>query len=489
MAFSTDERERRWRGLPRKRRHPLRTLCLVLLLLLFAAAAALYFLDHWQLRLEMRGKADVTLEYGEDFADPGAEARFGGELFFPDAVSPKVTVLGRVDTRSVGDYTLHYTAAFLWFYAQAERQVHVVDTVPPTLALVTVPGHYTLPGHAYEEEGYNAFDNADGDITDRVERRVEGNTVYYRVEDSSGNAARAERRIYPTDPLPPEITLTEGESVTLPYRTSFTDPGYSAWDNADGDITEQVTVTGDVDPEVIGEYTLRYAVRDAWGNRTEAVRTVSVVPLLQMHYVEPEGKVIYLTFDDGPSKYTQGLLDTLEKYGIKATFFVVNRGYKEMIAKEAAAGHSVGVHSATHDYDTIYASEEAFWKDFDRMNEVIRAETGAYTDICRFPGGSSNTVSRFNPGIMSRLTAAVQERGYQYFDWNVSSGDAGETTSTEQVYLNVIKGVQAQEVSVVLMHDSLGYSVAAVERIIQWGLENGYTFLPLTKESPAAHHR
>ena len=116
------------------------------------------------------------------------------------------------------------------------------------------------------------------------------------------------------------------------------------------------------------------------------------------------------------------------------------------------------------------------------------AQTGQETKLVRFPGGSSNTVSDFNPGIMTTLAQQLHDKGYEYFDWNVSSGDAGETTSTDQVVENVISGIQSHNVSVVLQHDIKAFSVDAVEKIIQWGLNNGYTFLPLNFDSPPAHH-
>ena len=122
------------------------------------------------------------------------------------------------------------------------------------------------------------------------------------------------------------------------------------------------------------------------------------------------------------------------------------------------------------------------------MQDVIVAQTGKETSLLRFPGGSSNTVSNITPGLMTTLTQEVQNRGYQYFDWNVSSGDAGETTDTDQVVKNVISGIQSHNVSVVLQHDIKEFSVDAVEKIIQWGLNNGYTFLPLNYDSPPAHH-
>ena len=119
---------------------------------------------------------------------------------------------------------------------------------------------------------------------------------------------------------------------------------------------------------------------------------------------------------------------------------------------------------------------------------MIREQTGGYTTLFRFPGGSSNTVSSFNKGIMTRLTADMNARGYQYFDWNVDSDDAGRTRSTAGVYRNIINGCSGRTACVVLQHDVKDYSVAAVRSVIEWGLENGYVFRALDMTSPTAHH-
>ena len=209
--------------------------------------------------------------------------------------------------------------------------------------------------------------------------------------------------------------------------------------------------------------------------------------------VDPTRPMVALTFDDGPGKYTQGLLDVLDKYNVKATFFVTNThpDYQNMIAEEAKRGHTVAIHSASHKYNQIYTSEQAFFDDLEQMNSIIKAQTGNDASIIRFPGGSSNTVSKdYCPGIMTQLVNDVTARGLLYCDWNVSSGDANsKPISTEQVVQNVISGVQSHNVSVVLQHDIKEFSVNAVEQIIQWGQANGYTFLPLTTSSPMSHHR
>jgi peptidoglycan/xylan/chitin deacetylase (PgdA/CDA1 family) len=124
-----------------------------------------------------------------------------------------------------------------------------------------------------------------------------------------------------------------------------------------------------------------------------------------------------------------------------------------------------------------------------KMQSIIEEYTGVRTTLVRFPGGSSNTISNFNPGIMTRLTKTLNEMGFQYFDWNVNSGDAGLTKKKDRVVEYVIEGVREYQVSVVLQHDIKKYSVEAVEEIILWALENGYEFLPLEPNSPNAHHR
>ena len=205
---------------------------------------------------------------------------------------------------------------------------------------------------------------------------------------------------------------------------------------------------------------------------------------------ETTAKVVYLTFDDGPGPYTAELLDILKKYNVKATFFVTKAGSDALIAREFNEGHTVGLHSYTHDYTYIYASVGNFFEDLYNIQGRVKNITGETSTIIRFPGGSSNLVSaKYDGGahIMSTLVPEATARGFTYFDWNVSSGDAGAPISSDQVYENTINNLKP-EFSVVLQHDTKDYSVNAVERIINHGLKNGYTFKRLEKDSFSAHH-
>ena len=201
------------------------------------------------------------------------------------------------------------------------------------------------------------------------------------------------------------------------------------------------------------------------------------------------GKVIYLTFDDGPGPRTPELLAILEKYNVKVTFFVMGDSRLEYLDDIAAAGHAIGIHTYSHKYAEIYKSTDAFWADFNKMEQIIYDRTGIHTNLHRFPGGSSNTVSRICPGIITKLAKEIQNKGYYYFDWNVDSKDAETTTTTaDQVYNNVISTLKKSGHSVVLMHDVKSFTIDAVERIIQWGLQNGYTFAAIDENTPVTHH-
>ena len=470
-------------------RHVGRWVLLAVLLLLAAFAVFAFLVNRWQITVTPLGDNPAAVEYGEHYTDAGADARFHGTILFPNGWPVRYSTRSGVDTAKIGSYTIDYTAEqFLW-HGAASRTVVVRDTQAPIIDLVSDPEHYTLPGQAYEEEGFAAIDNYDGDLTEQVTREEQDGRIIYRVTDSSGNQAEVVREIVYNDPIPPELSLLGEDEMTINAGSTYEEPGWSAVDNVDGDLNEAVQVEGSVDTFSASTYTLIYSVADSYGNTVTAERTVTVQALRQPDVVTPGDKVVYLTFDDGPGKYTQQLLDVLEQYNVKVTFFTCNTKYTSLIAKEVAAGHSVGIHSASHDYAKIYASEEAFFADLQQQSDIIYNEAGIRTTLLRFPGGSSNAISKkYNVGIMTRLVQDVTDMGYQYFDWNVLSGDAGETTDTDVVYQNVIEGIQKHNVSVVLQHDIKGFSVDAVERIIQWGLANGYTFLPLTSSSPTAHH-
>lgn len=444
-----------------------------------------------RVEINLLGDAQITLEYGEAFEDPGVQAMGYGTLINIDGCSLDVEVKGTVNDRELGVYTITYSATYEGEYGEVTRTVTVVDTQAPKIELVSDPDGYIIPGEVYIEEGFRAIDNYDGDISDRVERRQEKNKVTYCITDSSGNSTQVVRKIRYYDPVGPKLTLLGEKTTCIQAGGKWVEPGYQASDNLDGDLTSMVQVEGTVNGYSAGTYVVTYEVTDSYGNKARDQRVVIVEAVARPETVIPEGKVVYLTFDDGPSDYTQKLLEVLKKYEVQATFFVVKTARVDLLDDIAAGGHALGVHSKNHRYDKIYANEDAFFNDLYAMQDLIFQHTGIKTMLMRFPGGSSNHVSvQYNEGIMTRLTKAVQDQGFQYFDWNVSAKDAESVLTKEEVVKNVIDGIQANRnsYSVVLQHDIRDFSVEAVEEIIVWCLDNGYSFHPLEMTSPTCHH-
>lgn len=202
-------------------------------------------------------------------------------------------------------------------------------------------------------------------------------------------------------------------------------------------------------------------------------------------------KTVYLTFDDGPSTNTDKILDILKQYNIKATFFVIgksNKYSKNMYKRIIDEGHSIGNHTYSHQYETIYATEKNFMEDFKRLENYIYDITGVHMDIMRFPGGSNTTMPHkySDDKFMKNITTKILYDGYQYFDWNVDSKDAKVVKQDKDVIINtVLEGVRKNNPAIVLFHDSLPKTttVEALPIIIEELLKENYTFGTLDKDS------
>ena len=205
-------------------------------------------------------------------------------------------------------------------------------------------------------------------------------------------------------------------------------------------------------------------------------------------------KWVCLTFDDGPSRTTPDVLSALNAAGVHATFFVVATGYNEkylpLLTEASKAGHQIALHSASHEYSEIYESADAYWRDIDLLKERIAPYVDAESiRYLRFPGGSTNTVSRRygGRGLMKQLKAEVEQKGFQWVDWNVCAEDAvGGKPSADSIYRNVVRETGEQTKCVVLMHDSSSTrtTAEALPDIIRWYADQGFAFLTVAEALP-----
>lgn len=197
-----------------------------------------------------------------------------------------------------------------------------------------------------------------------------------------------------------------------------------------------------------------------------------------------EEHVMYLTFDDGPSERTVQVLDTLQQYGIKATFFVTGKDddfSRSVMKRIVDEGHTIAIHTYTHSYTDIYQSVDAYLQDFERIYNLIEEVTGVKATMFRFPGGSVNS---YNGQVYQELIAEMTRRGFVFYDWNISAGDATHKATQQSITNSVVNGGVGKKRGIVLMHDSkpMADTANALPAIIQGLQAEGFYFDKLTND-------
>lgn len=200
---------------------------------------------------------------------------------------------------------------------------------------------------------------------------------------------------------------------------------------------------------------------------------------------EGDAHQVYLTFDCEPSENTDALLDELAKYNVKATFFVsgddseeTKRIYKRIVDE----GHTLGMHSYSNQYSTVYVSKDAFYNDYAKLSTLLEETTGQKPLFYRFPGGSGNQITNVD---MVEFVRVLNQEQITYFDWNVSAGDAASDYTVDGVVNNVANGVSKYKTSVVLLHDDINKSttVEAIGPLIERMQEMQAELLPIDENT------
>ncbi|MBQ2640350.1 MAG: polysaccharide deacetylase family protein [Bacilli bacterium] len=415
-------------------------------------------------RIILNGDKKIIINYKQKYKEEGYKAIYRGKN-----ISKFIKVRGKVNSKKLGLYKINYIVKYKSLKRKVTRYVKVEDISKPSIITNYKKDIYTCPNKNFKLSKFKAIDNHDGNITDKVKVKTTKTHVTYIVKDKAGNVNVLKKRIIYEDKEKPEIIFDNEDPVYLYIDDKYKE-NFKAIDNCDGNITDNVEIEGKVDTSVPAEYKVVYKVKDKAGNERKVVRKVIVST------PNANGSV-YLTFDDGPNEGTTNvILDILKEEGVKATFFVTNHGPDELIKREYDEGHTVALHTATHDYSYVYSSVENYFNDLNTVSDRVKRITGKESKIIRFPGGASNTVSRkYTPGIMSELTKMVIDRGYKYYDWNISNDDSepGNHTS-EEVKNKVINSLRKDRVNMVLMHDIKPHTRDALRDIIRYCKSNGY---------------
>ncbi|MBO6108895.1 MAG: polysaccharide deacetylase family protein, partial [Eubacterium sp.] len=296
---------------------------------------------------------------------------------------------------------------------------------------------------------------------------VSGGAAEDGARDTADGSEDADDIVYPSEVnvkkdkfMLPQITMLKSEYVDLQYQ--FVKNKFDVtWTSSDPSVVKVGKNGSKIIAKRVGE-----AIVDGISADGKHAFRCEVT-------VEKKPKnIIYLTFDDGPSRYsTPKVLDILARNDVKATFFELKPALADydLTRRVIEEGHTLAIHGYSHKYDEIYRSDEAYHKNLTKLQKLFYKEFGQWCTQTRFPGGSSNTVSRhYSVGIMSRLVKKVHEWGFLYQDWNVSSGDAGGANTSDEVFNMVRSGIQKGRSNVVLMHDFSGNdkTINALQRII-----------------------
>ena len=442
-----------------------------------------------KIEMELKGAKNVTIPIGEQYSESGANADLIG-LFSTKKL--KVDITGKVNNNELGKYVITYTASNKSMEKEMIRVVNVVDNQKPVITLEKeVKG---CKKNNLIDFKVKAVDDYDGDITDTIKYKIEENKVIFIATDSSKNITEFVQKIKYIDNEFPKISLKGEETINILKGEKYTELGAKAHDSCDGDISSRIKISHDIDTNNPDTYEVVYSVKDGNGNETKIRRYVNVIESFEKEEeleMVTDG-TIYLTFDDGPGPYTSELLDVLDEYEVKATFFVTGQfpNYQKYIGEEYRRGHTVGIHTYTHKW-TIYKSVESYLNDFNKIEEIILSETGVKPKIFRFPGGSSNTISRkYCLGIMSELAKKMEEQGYIYFDWHIDSGDTSKkNNSVNDIIKNMKKSLKGNGDYIVLMHDIKKNTIKALPEIIKYAKARGYKFEKITENTPVKHSK
>ena len=454
--------------------------------LLCLITGIVYFLIYITTKIEVKliGDDTISLSVNNDYKDEGFIILKNNKK-----VNKKIKyeVKDNVNNKLLGDYTYKYHIKYRNKEYELIRKVQVVDNEAPKINInvTSVNRDYCTKKITTKYE-YSAIDNYEKDITSKVNVIEKGNILEISVSDSSKNETKMSIPIQDSEKPKDVLKLIGKSTIYIPLNGTYTESGVTYTDGCGTNLDP--VIEGNVDTTKLGEQIITYYSAD---KKNSIKRKVIIYDQSQVIYTpNGTGKVLYLTFDEGPSIYTQQVLNILAKYNVKATFFVTNQfpAYSYLIGVEHNEGHAVGVHSYTHQWN-IYYSVDNYVNDFNNMNSIITSYTGSPSKIFRFPGGSSNTVStKYASGVVSAIASHMTGLGYVYFDWDISSGDAGGA-SEAQIYNNVVNGAAKCKSCVFLMHDIKKKTVNQLDNILNTLISQGYQFGVLTPSSPTAHQK
>lgn len=388
----------------------------------------------------------------------------------------------KVNMKKLGKYTVTYKIDD----EEESIDVYVIDSQPPKVELkeIKVAVNQNVKAEDVIKEIKDSTKTQAQFKKDYSFSKVGKQNVIVLVKDEADNKTEVETTIEVVeDKKAPQII---GDYFSVPYGKEVDLKEYISVKDDYDSSPEFIIEKGDFNVNKAGEYKIKCTAKDFSGNKSEKTVTVKVLGK------DEKEKVVYLTFDDGPSKYTPEVLEILDKYNAKATFFItgMNKNYRKYIGIANDKGHTIGLHTYSHDYSQVYKSTNAYFDDLEKIGNLAKEYIGYVPKYIRFPGGGSNTISQnYSKGIMTKLTKMVEDKGYIYYDWNAENGDGYSKMSKSEM---IRRGTASQQNEVmILMHDANGKqaTVDTLPQIIEYYQKRGYVFKAIDDKTFVPHQR
>lgn len=438
---------------------------ILLLIALIAAAVAGFYLLFKALNPISLASEVYVAEYTESFNSKG-----NLKSVFLDS-EDKVTFKGSVDKDKIGTYD----AAYVYKGKEYPFLVEVKDTKGPELEVhdLTITTNENLTPRMFVTSCSDPSNYSLKMTGDDPKRREGSYEITITARDDYENETSKTVKLTRVNDTHPPVIENFTESIELLQGKPYPAEQLIITDDYDEKPSVHID-TSALNTEAPGSYPVTIRLIDHSGNEQTYSQTVTVKE--NPNYGK---KLVYLTFEEGPSSQTDAILDALERNNVKATFFVTAEHPEsaDKIRKIADAGHSLGLMSYSYNPSAIYKSEDAYFKDLDKIFSLVREETGQDVKLIRFPEGSGNTVVP-GTGIMSDLVRAVSQKGYMYCDWNADSNDWYDVNIDPNTLINTCLQHMTADQLVVRFHDSPDQSTTAqaLDAIIQNYRDNGYSF-------------
>lgn len=444
--------------------------------LLIIGLCVLCFVLYWLLspRIVLNSQRSVEINSVVDYKSFVRDVRHGN-------IDDVEIDSSQVDIHKVGNYKV----VFHYKKVKKTMTLKVVDTTPPIVSTkeVKVALNQSIKADDLIESISDASQTKAYFLEDYQFDQVGQKEVSIIVEDESHNKTQKSVLLdVVLDQEPPKIIASHlnvlvGHDIDIQSQIHVKD-------NFDKN-PEVLIDTSSLDTSKEGNYSVIIKAKDQSGNESQKTIQVLVVS-------EENNKVVYLTFDDGPSKYTPEVLDILQSYGCQATFFItgMNPQYRNYIKMASDQGHTIGLHTYSHNYSQVYSSTDAYFQDLNKIGELAKEYLGYVPHYIRFPGGSSNAVSKkYCKGIMTQLTQMVEEKGYTYFDWNCENGDGYAKMSKKEMLKRATSATGNQVM--ILMHDANGKqnTIDILPQVIEYYQKRGYVFKAIDDSTDGFHQQ